>query len=265
LTTWLSILRTTGRSPKTLIDYEHKVGQFARFLGHPLSMATKAEAMSWIDSLQESHKPAGVAAYVRAVKSFFNWLIKEEVIDRSPFKNVTVKVPAEAKRTPSRDDLDAIIDKAKTKRDRCILTLLTDTGMRRDEAGSLLLEDVDMEEAIIYVRKSKTRKRPVPMSARLVAAMGRWLRQRGTVRLGSLWNVTYPYGLIFDVVDRISNHTLSPHDFRRSFAVTWLERGGPEISLQRICGWNSNVMVKHYSAAKADEIAITDFRRLMVG
>ena len=120
-----------------------------------------------------------MATHVRHAKVVFNWLVAEEVITRSPFARLSVSVPEEAKRTPEQSAIDAVIDAAKTKRDKALLTLLADTGARKGEVASLLLEDIDMAHAMLFIRESKTRRRPVPMSPRLVAAMGRWLRVRG--------------------------------------------------------------------------------------
>jgi len=44
------------------------------------------------------------------------------------------------------------------KRDRSILGVLWDTGMRRGELAALNVDDVDLETQRILVRKSKTRR-----------------------------------------------------------------------------------------------------------
>jgi integrase len=174
-----------------------------------------------------------------------------------------ISVPEVVKRTPDAAAIDAVIAKARSKRDRCILVLLADTACRKGEAAGLTLEDVDIEHATVFFRESKTRRRPVAMSDRLILAMGRWLRQRGTVNGGSLWDVGDPYGLVSAAVKRTSGGTLSAHDFRRAFAVRWLEAGKSEVSLQRIAGWASNTMIRMYTAAKADEIALAEHRRFL--
>jgi integrase/recombinase XerD len=263
LTTWLAFLRASGRSPKTLQHYEHCVSNFHAFIGHALSMATRAEAVAWAEHLADTHAPAGRASFIRSARAFYNWLAEEEVIPRSPFARMKISVPEVAKRTPDAAVIDDVIGKARTKRDRCILVLLADTGCRKGEAAGVTMADVDIEHGIVFFRESKTRRRPVVMSDRLILAVGRWLRQRGTANGGSFWNVGDPYSLIGAAVKRASGGTLSAHDFRRSFAVRWLEAGMSEVSLQRVAGWTSNAMIRTYTAAKADEIALTEHRRFL--
>jgi integrase len=262
LQTWLAFLRVSGRKPKTLVHYSHCLRGLHTFVNHPLSMVTRAEALAWAAHLAETHAPAGRASFIRSARTFYSWLVNEEIIDRSPFARMKISVPESVKRTPDMDAIDALITKARSKRDRCILVMLADTGARKGEIASPRVEDVDLDHATIYIRESKTRKRPVAVSNRLIVAMGRWLRQRGPTP-GSLWDCQDLYSLIGAVVKRTSASTLSPHDFRRAFAVRWLEDGKSEVGLQRIAGWSSSAMIRTYTAAKADEIALAEHRRFL--
>jgi hypothetical protein len=45
--------------------------------------------------------------------------------------------------------------------------------------------------------------------------------------------------------------------------VRWLEAGRSEVGLQRVVGWSSNAMIRTYTAAKADEIALAEHRRFL--
>lgn len=263
LTTFLAVRRAEARSPKTLRNYDDFLTKLHGFLGHPLVLCTRAEAVAWLEHLATSHKPAGVRTHVKHAQAFFNWLVAEEIIDRSPFARLRVSVPEEVKRTPKPEAISAIIDCTRSKRDRAILTLFADTGARKREVASVKVEDVDMDHGVIYFRESKTRKRPVTMSPRLIAALGRWLRVRQAPTDDGLWASRNPYELVGQVVERCSGATLSPHALRRAFAVEWLSKGGSEIGLQRVAGWRGSQMIGHYTAARADELALSEHRRLM--
>ena len=106
---------------------------------------TRAEAYGFVQWLGDNYKPGGVAIRVRSLRAYYGWLVKEELIDKNPFKGITVSVPAEAKLTPSEDEIDAMLAKAKGhRRDHALLMLLVDSGARKGEVAALTVKDVDL-------------------------------------------------------------------------------------------------------------------------
>ena len=75
----------------------------------------------------------------------------------------------------------------------------------------------------------------------------------------SLWSLDDPAQLIRRACRRYSNGTISPHGLRRYFATQWLARAGSESSLIRLCGWTSGAMLRTYTAANADALALTEY------
>jgi site-specific recombinase XerD len=190
---FLAYQRATGKRPNTLAQYGYVFRHWADHLGRPLVEATRADAYGYLDTLTlDGAKPGGIAARLRCLRCFYNWLVAEEVINRSPFHKLTVKVPDEIRDTPDDDAVDALL--AATRYDRryhCIATLLADTGARKGEIASLTVEDIDLSSGLVRIRQSKTRARSIPLSDRAVLAITRWLRQRGT-RPGGLWCPAIP-------------------------------------------------------------------------
>jgi integrase len=295
--TWLAVLRASGRSPHTLTSYSASLRQFEEILagrgaahgacrnggladggrppgplspkereilgcgGRTLASVTKADAIAAVETMRFRWTPGGVSLRLRVLRAFYNWLVAEEVIPRSPFKGISVKVPDEPQRTASDEDVARMLAGA-NKRDTAIITLLCDTGARKGEVAALEPRDVDLDSGSIHFRTSKSRPRFVPLSDRAVVALARWLRQRGTAP-GSLWASSDPYALVGAVVKRRSNGTLTAHTLRRRFASNWLKQGLSETSLMRICGWSSLAMIATYSRAAADEISEAEYRRFV--
>jgi integrase/recombinase XerC len=189
-------------------------------------------------------------------------LVKEELLDKNPFKGITVSVPAAAKLTPADDEIDVMLAKAKGhRRDHAVLMLLVDSGARKSEVASLTPKDLDPASGMVTFRVSKPVARTVPLTDRGIVALDKWLRQRGDGG-GSLWGVADPYSLVRAVLNRYSD--LTPHSLRRAAAVRALRAGISVPSIERLFGWRAgSAMLQTYVAAHADSIAHEQFARLM--
>ena len=266
---WLASLSAAGRSPKTILIYKYAVDQLrnwrseAKFDGE-LETLTRLEAMAFTRHLLDQYAPAGVKSRIKSLTNFYNWCMAEELIEANPFAKVKVTVPDEAQPILSDETLARVLASARkhSRRDFALVMTLAETGARKGEVAAVRLEDVDLHSGTIHFPESKTRRRSVPLNDKMVLALGHWMRERGTAP-GSLWDVGDPYSFVKACVDRHGGKGVSPHQFRRRFAVQWLLKGGSEVGLQRIAGWNSNTMIKLYTQASADLLASSEYERLM--
>lgn len=115
---WLDVVRSKGRSEKTISDYSEKVYKFwwwwtyhtryAETLGrHPENVTRKQarefvvylrtpQAFRWgiTDNANNKHRhelsPESIASYGRTVKTFFNWLVSDDYLTVSPFNKKSV-------------------------------------------------------------------------------------------------------------------------------------------------------------------------------
>lgn len=149
-------------------------------------------------------------------------------------------------------------------RDRAILLLLLDTGVRKSEASDLRIGDVKVSKGEVYVRRGKGRKsRTVFMGANTRRSIRSYLRHRKNLTPESpLWigrggNKISSDGLRQVLKRRAHAVGLDEpgfHDFRRAFAVNSLRNGMDIITLQRLLGHSDLRAINRYLALVTDDL-----------
>jgi integrase/recombinase XerD len=181
------------------------------------------------------------------------------VTSRIPQPRPTVKVraPRPLPRVLTAAEAQAVLDACGRLRDRLLLAMLIDTGIRIGEALGLRHEDIDIGGCLVHVvprdnangmRAKGGRGRGIPASAPLMRLYADYLnREYGAVDSDyvfvNLWAapvgrpVTYPAA--YDLVTRLRAATgiaFSPHWFRHTYATWLLRRGAGMETVKELLG-----------------------------
>lgn len=258
---YLSALKVAGRSPKTISWYADMLWEFVRFLEREGVRATVADlapvqVRRWLLAIQSRRTralaPSSMAARVRTVKAFGTWIANELDLPANPVRGVPVpRVPELLVPSLREPDILALLRSLDTgsqqpERDRAIVLLLLDTGLRLSEAANLRIRDVDLIEGRCRVMGKGGRERVVPVGRKARRALRHCLAGRGRLLpddalfTGRGGRPLQPRG-IQQLIRRLSRRTTlasrcSPHVLRHTFARTFLANGGDVFSLQRILG-----------------------------
>jgi site-specific recombinase XerD len=220
-----------------------------------------AELREWLVEFRATLAPISVAGYVRTLRVLGNWLAAEGLASADALRGLRrPRVPHKVIE-PVADDVLRRLLAICSVRDRAIVLLMIDTGLRVSEVASVRLGDL-RPDGTLKVQGKGSRERIVPVGSTARKAIVRYLGQRGPGKadaalfLGRKGEIS-SRGLQH-MVRRLKGRVgvtgrLSPHSLRHTFARSYLVNGGDVFSLQRILGHTSLDMVKRYVAlADAD-------------
>ncbi len=152
----------------------------------------------------------------------------------------------------SADQVKLLIEAQNNTRDRTLVRLLAETGIRRSEAANLKTEDIDFDQRTIVVRNGKGGKtRIVPITSTLAIELRQIRVPESDVCLFRSRQAT---GLSPRQINRIvaqagqvagvqspnpSRRQVTCHLLRHTFARLWKAQGGSIESLSKILGHSS--------------------------
>ena len=119
-------------------------------------------------------------AYYRAIRALCNWATKEGYLQDSPISKVDV--PNVEKRilpslTP--EQVDFLIEQAETLRDKAMVSLFADSGMRLSELASIRPSQIDWDNKLIIIWGKGGKQRKAPFTNRTARLLREYVEQNG--------------------------------------------------------------------------------------
>jgi integrase/recombinase XerD len=203
--------------------------------------------------------------YVRVVRQFLAWCHAEG--EKVAGKPQLPRLPQLVVETLSREEIERLETAAPAERDKLIIRLLSDTGMRVGELCGLELDDIVSAQdrrAFLKLRGKGSKERLVPLSPALVRRLDRYRRGRPLdthskrLFLAARRDANGEYmplttsgvlQLIRGAAQRAGmTRRVHPHLFRHSFATEALRRGMNPVQLAQLLGHSGLRMIEHVYA-----------------
>ncbi len=212
--------------------------------------------------------------YYVSLRRFFRWAINEGYVEHDPLDGIYLKRPKDPPIEPYSPEqiarmlsvLDLRWKSAKTvcqkmlaARDRAVLLLFLESGMRCDELHKIRQEDVDLERRRMLVRDSKSGKaRIVGFGPQAKKALWRYLMLRPPEAFqDQLWlteeRKPMALGGFRQIIRRLKRdaglqHVKgSVHKLRHTFATTYLRHTRDMKGTRLLLGHSTLAMVERYT------------------
>jgi len=241
--------RRQGTSPRTLKFYAGYLNLAETVIG---TNVKGRDIERFLGNLTCSN--GGKHAYYRSLRAFYNWLYSS----KSGYKFNTQDNPILAVESPkvekrilpslSVEQLESLIASADCARDKAIISLFADSGLRLSELANINPDNIDWQHRLIKVVCKGNKEGLAPFGERTEALLREWLAQSKNTLL--LWDINAR--VIQCMLERLEQRTgikCNPHTFRRTFASILAKRGVDSLHIMRLGRWTSIQMVQRYTSS----------------
>lgn len=259
-------------SKHTLRNYTSDLQQFHDHISRPKPDGTRDQIpvkdidhltiREWMALLHsESKKKTSIARKLASLRTFFQFLLREGVLETNPAK--LVATPKIARKLPNHLSIEDAIRFIETpdlatdlgKRDRAILEFIYATGMRVGELVTLNLKDIDFREKLVRVTGKRKKQRILPFGDPALQSLMFYLSETRPIFLENCPEIERDEHAVFlnyqgtrittrsvgRMVDKYIKlcadiPDISPHSLRHSFATHLLDQGADLRDIQELLG-----------------------------
>jgi len=240
---FISALTVAGASENTIKLYTIAIKDFLEFVKKDPRQITTSDLNKWvidilnrntkakvISDLEKRREKATTARhYIIAVVRFLKWLGTDikPTIPRTRRKEI---------RALSEGDIEKIKNSLKRTKDKLLIQLLLDTGLRAKELLSIRKSDINIEKRFIIVRNTKNgEERIVFFTEETRKILEKYIKNMSNDQ--KLFDITYD--ALYRKLKRLGKKLgidLRPHILRHTFATQAIRKGMPLPVVQKILG-----------------------------
>lgn len=264
-------------SPLTVEAYMRDIHSFFNFLeAHSITTQWKeveaSDARKWIYDISEHLSPASVKRKISSLRSFYNYMLREEPSAVSPFATILPgKSSIQLPKIIEERQLTKILHEAPDSTDyrsmlgQALLQGLYQTGMRRAEIISLKEGAYNKSDQSIRVLGKRSKERIIPITKAFASSMEKYLAVKNQLFPQSEFlfvttkgNKLYPMlvnRLIKEKLLQIAgNAHLHPHVLRHSYATHLLRAGADISSIKELLGHSSLASTQVYTSNDIEQL-----------
>ncbi len=268
--------KVENKSPATISFYKNILDKFQWFLNkYGIDTIDATTIRSFLGYLKDSpnrwdstntraNRPVcayTVDRYYTGLSALFRWAINEGMIETNPM--ATIRKPRFQRKIVKGlepEICNKLLGSFNGKtidnyRNKAIVFMFLDTGLRLSELANLTMSDINMEQGIIKVIGKGDKERLVRIGIKTQKALWNYLAHR-PVDVDHVWlgrdNAPFTVDGIAQMIRNLGKShciRLSPHKLRHSFAISFLRNGANPFELQIALGHSTLEMTRRYTQA----------------
>jgi len=266
-------------SPHTIKNYGNDIGQFLDYCRtqgvSSLEQVGRSFLRSYLAELDSAgYVKASIARRVAELRSFGDFLVREDVLEHNPFRMVSApRIPKRLPRYLTVAQVETLLAAPDTStplglRDRAIIEVLYAAGLRVSELVGLDMADMDLVQAQVRVMGKGKKERIGLLGRSAVQAVGSYLQVGRPALLSrrptnALWLnhrggrlTTRGVALILSKAGEQAGirTSVSPHVLRHSFATHLLDGGADLRVVQELLGHANLVTTQIYTHVSQSQV-----------
>lgn len=255
--------RRQGLSPLTILFYRKYLTRAGIVVGVNI---TGQSISRFLDSLNCTD--GGKHAYYRALRAFYTWFYSRKSgynlnVQNNPILMVdSPKVGERILPSLTEIQIDTLLNGADNLRDKCIVSLLADSGLRLSELTSIQPNDIDWGSYTITIIGKGNKQRRAPFTERTTGLLRVYLGSNGHHK-GNIWGINQ-YGVqkMLKTLGISTGIKCNPHSFRRGFACNLHRKGLSTLDIMHLGGWTDLSMVLKYTSSITFDDCLEHYRVL---
>ena len=256
---FIESLKARQASQNTIASYERDIMQFSNYFegqNKKIFDLNKEDMQDYIDHLIEAGKSnSTISRSTASIKSLYRYLLNKNLVEENIAE--TVEAPKVDRKEPmilTESEIEVLLEQPdltelKGQRDKAMLEILYATGIRVTELISLKLEDVNLTNGYIKVKK-KNSERHIPLGNLSLKCLKEYINKvrpllirteeektlfintngQKMTRQG-YWKILKQYKEQAKI-----DKEITPHTIRHSFAVHMLQNGAEIKTVQELLG-----------------------------
>jgi len=264
---FLACKKLDGLSKYTLQNYGYKLKRFALYMNKNAEDITTMDLRMYLASYQKFSgvKNTTVESEISTLRSFFEWLEKEEYISKDPTRKLNrIKTEKRQRKALTVEELELLREACKNLRERALLEFFYSTGCRLSEVVNLNRLDIDWDNLKTQVIGKGNKERTVYISPKAKIHLKKYLMSRLDTNEALFVTERQPYRRLgqraiqreFEKLGKRAglNKNIHPHLLRHTTATLMLNNGADLVTVQNILGHTSPNTTQIYAKASNEKI-----------